>query len=189
MFADTVRAHPSLSVQLDGDAAALFDPLHAFFPGRRLLVGAAEGEGHGGEALGFAERARLKRALFLAHVPRDVEGVALSVAEAVDDGPADAALLVDGLFQRLRLTPVPLQVAALGDVQRLLAGLQNLLRASAPAPLLLLLLLRVLVRLVRVALVRMRNRASVPLGFGRTREKNPGEQHRAQDPSARGHRH
>lgn len=180
----------SVLVQLDGDAAALFDALHALLPGRRLLVGAVEGEGHGGEALGFAERARLERALLSAHVSGDVEGVALSVAEAVDDGAADAALLVDGLFERLRLAPVALQVAALGDVQRLLTGLQNLLRAAAPASgargrLLLLLLL---VRLVRVVLVRVRDRASVPLGFGGTREKkNPDEEQRERNPSGGAH--
>lgn len=189
----------SLLVQLDGDAAALFDALHALLPRRRLLVRTVEGEGHGGEALGLAERARLERALLSAHVPRDVEGVALSVAEAVDDGAADAALLVDGLLERLSLAPVPLQVAALGDVQSLLTGLQNLLRAAAPASgarsrsrgrLMLLLLLLLLVRLVRVVLVRVRNRASVPLGFGGTRqEKNPDEERRERDPSGGGHRH
>ncbi len=34
----------------------------------------------------------------------DVEGVALAVAEAVDDGSTDAALLVDGLFERASCT-------------------------------------------------------------------------------------
>ncbi len=119
----------------------------------------------------------------------DVEGVALAVAEAVDDGSADAALLVDGLFERLRLAPVTLQIAALRNMQRLLTGLQNLLGASAPASgargLLLLLLLG---RLVWVALVRVRDRASVPLGFSRTREeKNPDEEHCECDPSGGGH--
>lgn len=36
----TEASRDSVLVQLDGDAAALFDPLNAFFPGRRLLVGA-----------------------------------------------------------------------------------------------------------------------------------------------------
>lgn len=59
-------------------------------------------------------------------MPRDVEGVALAVAEAVDDDAAQAALLVDGLLQGLRLTPVQAQVATLRHVQRLLTGLQDL---------------------------------------------------------------
>lgn len=109
-------------VQLDGDAAALFDPLHTFLPGRRLLVGAVEGEGHGGEALGFAEGAGLEGSLLSAHVSGDVEGVALAVAEAVDDGAALAALLTDRLPQRLRLAPVALQVLALRHHQSFLAG-------------------------------------------------------------------
>lgn len=69
-------------------------------------------------------------------MPRDVEGVALPVAEAVDDDAAQAALFVDGLLQRLRFTPVQAQVAALRDVQRLLTGLQYLVgggsRSRAP---------------------------------------------------------
>lgn len=71
-------------------------------------------------------------------MPGDVEGVALAIAEAVDDGAAVAALLMDGLLERLGFAPVSLQVFALGHMQGLLAGLQHLLpwhgRASPLAP-------------------------------------------------------
>lgn len=60
-------------------------------------------------------------------MPGDVEGVALAIAEAVDDGAAIAALLVDGLLERLGFAPVSLQVFALRHMQGLLAGLQHLL--------------------------------------------------------------
>lgn len=73
-------------------------------------------------------------------MPGDVEGVALAVAEAVDDGAAIAALLVDGLLKGLGFAPVSLQVFAFGHMQGLLAGLQHLLprhgsaRPLAPPP-------------------------------------------------------
>lgn len=80
----------------------------------------------------LAEGAGLEGLLLLLHVPRDVEGVALPVAEAVDDGAADAALLADCLPQRLRLAPVALEVLPLGDHQSLLAGGQHLLVQLLP---------------------------------------------------------
>lgn len=61
-----------------------------------------------------------------AHVARDVEGVTLAVAEAVDHGAAAAALLADGLAEGLGLAPVSPEVAALGDDQGLPAGGQHL---------------------------------------------------------------
>lgn len=61
-----------------------------------------------------------------AHVARDVEGVALAVAKAVDHGAAAAALLADGLAEGLGLAPVSAEVAALGDHQGLPAGGQHL---------------------------------------------------------------
>lgn len=95
----------------------------------------------------------------------DVEGVALSVAEAVNDGPTHASFLVNGLLQGLRLAPVSLQILALGDVKRLLAGLQNLVGwrgravplagAGAPGRR----RVRLLLRFVWVVLVRMRDGA------------------------------
>lgn len=64
----------------------------------------------------------------------DVEGVALAIAEAVDDGTAVATLFVDGLLKWLGLAPVSLQVFALGHMQGLLAGLQHLLPRHGSAP-------------------------------------------------------
>lgn len=61
----------------------------------------------------------------LVNVPRDEEGVALTVAKPVDDSAAQAALLLDGLLHRLRLAPVEPQVPTLRDVQRLLTRLQH----------------------------------------------------------------
>lgn len=80
----------------------------------------------------LAEGTGLEGLLFLLHVPWDVEGVALAVAEAVDDGAADAALLADSLPQRLCLAPVALEVLPLGDHEGLLAGGQHLLVQLLP---------------------------------------------------------
>lgn len=113
-------------IRIYSGATAQLHALDALSPRARRLSRAEEGVGDSAEGFGFAGRAGLEGAAVLVHVPRDVEGVALSVAEAVDDGAAQAALLVDGLLQRLRLAPVHPQVTALGDVQRLLAGLQHL---------------------------------------------------------------
>lgn len=59
-------------------------------------------------------------------VARDVEGVALAVAEAVDHRAAHAALLAHRLSQRLCLAPVAAQVLALRHHQGLAAGGQHL---------------------------------------------------------------
>lgn len=107
-------------IRIYGCAAALLYALHPFLPRARRLSRAEEGVGDGAEGLGLAGRAGLEGVSVLVNVPRDVEGVALSVAEPVDDGAAQAALLADGLLQRLRLAPVQPQVATLCDVQRLL---------------------------------------------------------------------
>lgn len=64
----------------------------------------------------------------------DVEGIALAIAEAVDDSAAVAALLVDGLLQGLSFAPISLQVLALCHVQGLLAGLQHLLSWHGGTP-------------------------------------------------------
>lgn len=85
-----------------------------------------------GDTLGLAESAGLEGVLLLLHVSRDVEGVALAVAEAVEDGAAAATLLAHCLPQRLRLAPVTLEVLALGDYQGLLAGGQHLLDLVMP---------------------------------------------------------
>lgn len=107
-------------------AATLLDPLDPFLPLAGCLTGAEEGVRDGAEGFGFAGRAGLKGVPVLVIVPRDVEGVALSVAKAVDDGAAQAALLPDSLLERLRLAPVQPQVPALRDVKRLLTGLEHL---------------------------------------------------------------
>ena len=86
------------SVQVYGYTAALFDALDALLLGGWLLVRTVQSKRHGGETLRLAKRAGLEGTFLPADVPGDVEGVALSVTEAVDDGAADAALLVDGLL-------------------------------------------------------------------------------------------
>lgn len=121
-------------IQIYGYAATLLDSCHPLLLGGRLQLRAVEGHHHGGEFLGLAEGARLERALFLADVPGDVEGVALAVAKAVDNGAAVAAFLVDGLLQGLSFAPVSLQVLALGHMQGLLAGLQHLFPRHACPP-------------------------------------------------------
>lgn len=151
-------------VQIYRNAAALLYALNAFLLGGRLLVRTVQCECHCGEALGFAKRARLEGTFLPADMSGDVEGVALSVAKAVNDGPTHASLLVDGLLQWLRLAPVALQILALGDVKRLLAGLQNLIGwrgravplagAGARGR-----RVRLLLRFVWVVLVRMRDGA------------------------------
>lgn len=82
-----------------------------------LQVGTFQLHSERSEAVRSAESARLERLLLLLNVPRDVEGVALAVAEAVDDGAAQAALMVHGLPERLRLAPVALQVLPLCHYQ------------------------------------------------------------------------
>lgn len=123
-------------IQIDGYASTLLDACDPLLLGGRLQLRAVERDHHGGEFLGLAEGAGLKGAFLLPDVPGDVEGVALAIAEAVDDGAAVAAFLVDGLLERLGFAPVSLQVLALGHMQGLLAGLQHLLaRHSRAAPL------------------------------------------------------
>lgn len=122
-------------IHIYGGAAALLYALDAFLLGTRRLTRAQERVGDAAERFGFAGGAGLEDSPVLVGVPRDVEGVALAVAEAVDDDAAQAALFVDALLQRLRLAPVQAQVATLRDVQRLLAGLQDLVRGgSGPRP-------------------------------------------------------
>lgn len=119
--------------QVHGHAPALLHLLDLFESEGRVQAGAVELHEDGGDALRFAEGAGLEGLLLLLHVPRDVEGVALAVAEAVEDGAAAAALLAHRLPQRLRLAPVTLEVLALGDHQGLLAGGQHLLDLVLPS--------------------------------------------------------
>lgn len=111
-------------------AAALLDALDPFLPRAGCLTRAEQGVRDGAEGFGFAGRAGLKDVSILVIMPRDVEGVALSVAKAVDDGAAQAALLPDGLLERLGFAPVQPQVPTLRDVQRLLAGLKHFVRGG-----------------------------------------------------------
>lgn len=116
------------SVCVDGGAAALLDALYPLFPRVGRQSRAEQSVGDSAEGFGSTGGAGLEGAAVLVNVSRDEEGVALSVAEAVDDGPAQAALLVDRLLQRLRFAPVHAQVPTLCDVQRLLAGLEHFFR-------------------------------------------------------------
>lgn len=118
--------HTLRLIHIYSRAAALLYALDAFLLGTRRLTRAEEGVRDAAERFGFTCGAGLEDSPVLVGVPRDVEGVALPVAEAVDDDAAQAALFVDGLLQWLRFTPVQAQVATLRDVQRLLTGLQYL---------------------------------------------------------------
>lgn len=126
LYQHRLRIIAACSVQVYGDTAALLDALDALLLGGRLLIRTVQGKSHGGEPLWFAKRTGLEGALLPADVPGDVEGVALSVAEAVDDGAANTALLMNRLLERLRFAPVPFQILALRHMQSLLAGLQHL---------------------------------------------------------------
>lgn len=122
-------------IRIYSGAAAELHALDAFLSGAGRLTRAEEGVRDAAEGFGFAGGTGLKDSTVLVGVSRDVEGVALSVAKAVDYHATQTALLVDGLFERLRLAPVQAQIATLGDVQRLLAGLQNFVRGgSGPRP-------------------------------------------------------
>ncbi len=100
-------------IHIDCCAAAQLHALDPFLPGAGCLTRTEERVRDGAEGFGFAGRAGLKCLSLKVIMPRNVEGVALSVTKAVDDGAADAALLVDGLFEGLRLAPVPFQILAL----------------------------------------------------------------------------
>lgn len=129
-----------MAAHIHRHAATLLDPLHLPVPEGRLQVRALQLDRELRDAMRPAEGARLEGLLGLvvalppgawgpragAHVARDVEGVALAVAEAVDHGAAMAARLADGLAEGLGLAPVSAEVAALGDHQGLPAGGQHL---------------------------------------------------------------
>lgn len=119
--------------QVHRHASALLHLLDFFESKGWIQPGAFELHQDGGDALGLAESAGLEGLLLLLHVPWDVEGVALAVAETVEDGTAAAALLTHGLPQWLGLAPVTLEVLALSDHQGLLAGGQHLLDLVLPS--------------------------------------------------------
>lgn len=113
-------------IQINGYATTLLHTCDPLLLGRWLEFRAVEGDHHGGEFLGLAEGAGLKGTFLLPDVPGNVEGVALAIAEAVDDRTAVATLFMDGLLKWLGLAPVSLQVFTLRHMQGLLAGLQHL---------------------------------------------------------------
>lgn len=165
--------HTTGLVQFYGYAAALLYALDALLLGGRLLVRTIQSESHGSKSFRLAERARLEGSLFPTDMSGDVKRITLSVAEPVNDGAADAALLVDGLFEWLGLAPVAFQIAALSDMQRFLAGLQHLLsrcsRTLFPpsGTRARLRCLWLLLRFVWVVFVRMRDGAlGAPVPFG-----------------------
>jgi hypothetical protein len=127
------------SINIDGGALALLDPLDALLPEGRRHRRALQGYRDPGELAGPAESARLERGpvlvlvLRLLAVPvaalrvlRDVEGVALAVAEAVDHGAGETTLLLHLLDEGLGLAPVALQVLLFRHKQRVLAALEEL---------------------------------------------------------------
>lgn len=84
--------------------------LHAgdsFLLPRGLKLGAVESNSHGGKLLGLAEGTRLERAFLFADMPGDVEGIALAIAEPVDNGATVAAFFMDSLFEGLSFAPIP----------------------------------------------------------------------------------
>lgn len=120
-------------IQVHGHAPAVLHLLDFLDSERGVETRTFELHNDGGDALGLAEGTGLEGVLLLLHVPRDVEGVALAVAEAVEDSAAAASLLTHRLPQRLRLAPVTLEVLALGDHERLLAGGQHLFDLVMPS--------------------------------------------------------
>lgn len=112
-------------IHINSSTAAQLYALDSFPPRAGCLSRTEEGVCDSAEGSGFAGRAGAKGVPVLVLVPRDVEGVALSVAKPVDDAAAQAALLLYGLLERLCLTPVQPQVPTLRDVQRFLAGLRH----------------------------------------------------------------
>ena len=93
-------------------AAALLDQLDSAPFSCRHLSWTVEEHGDALPAARQAAGARLEGAPPPA-LARDVERVALAVAESVDDAPGQAAGLAQPADQRLRLTPVLLQVLLL----------------------------------------------------------------------------
>lgn len=85
---------------------ALLHALDFDFPRVGVLSRTVQSVCDSAEGSGFTGGAGLKGAPVLVHVPRDEEGVALSVTKTINDGATQTALLADGLLQRLRLAPV-----------------------------------------------------------------------------------
>lgn len=95
-------------VQVNRYTPALLNSGDSFLLSWGLKLGAVECNSHGGEFLGLAEGTRLEGAFFFTDMSGDVEGIALAVAEPVDNGTTVAAFFVDSLFEGLGFAPIPL---------------------------------------------------------------------------------
>lgn len=95
-------------VQVNRYTPAFLNSGDSFLLSRGLKLRAIECNSHGGEFLGLAEGTRLEGAFFFTDMPGDVEGIALAVAEPVDNGTTVAAFFMDSLFEGLSFTPIPL---------------------------------------------------------------------------------
>lgn len=95
-------------VQVDRYTPAFLNSGDSFLLPWGLKLRAIECNSHGGEFLGLAEGTRLEGAFLFTDMPGDVEGIALAIAESVDNGTTVAAFFVDSLFERLSFTPIPL---------------------------------------------------------------------------------
>lgn len=103
-------------VQVYGYTAALLHALNALLLRGWLLVRTVQSKSHGCKSFRLAERTRLEGPLLPSHMSGDVKRVTLSITKPVNDCTADAALLVNSLFEWLGLAPVALQIAALSDM-------------------------------------------------------------------------
>lgn len=95
-------------VQVDRYTPALLHAGDPFLLPRGLKLRAVEGNSHGGKFLGLAERTRLERTFLFADMPGYIEGIALAIAEPVDNGATVAAFFMDSLFEGLSFAPIPL---------------------------------------------------------------------------------
>lgn len=95
-------------VQINRYTPALLNSGDSFLLPWGLKLRAIECNSHGGEFLGLAEGTRLEGAFFFTDMPGDVEGIALAIAEPVDNGTTVAAFFVDSLFEGLGFTPISL---------------------------------------------------------------------------------
>ena len=95
-------------VQVNRYTPAFLNSGDSFLLSWGLKLRAIECNSHGGEFLGLAEGTRLEGAFFFTDMPGYVEGIALAVAEPVDNGTTVAAFFVDSLFEGLSFTPIPL---------------------------------------------------------------------------------
>lgn len=103
-------------VQIYGYTPTFLDSCNSLLLSGGLKFGTIECNCHSGELLRFAEGTGLKRAFLFADVPWDVKGIALAIAESVDNSVTIAAFFMDGLFEGLSFAPIPLKILALSDM-------------------------------------------------------------------------